>query len=139
MLSCLADGNRPRSQRNKMTHLALSLDRNDLGPEARAVAKSTFSTSTLLFVGLTFLAFALKICMALLTFGTNDVVTFFLFASKLSAHGLAWTIATTSRLTIRRSPLTTFVSSISWIVSRFCATTASTFPFCFDCLASSPT
>ena len=46
---------------------------------------------TLWFVGLSILAFALKVYMALLTFGTNDVVTFFQFAGKLSTHGLAWT------------------------------------------------
>jgi hypothetical protein len=52
---------------------------------------TALNLTSLALVGAALIAFALKAYMALLTFGTNDVVTFYQFARTLSAHGLEWT------------------------------------------------
>lgn len=44
-----------------------------------------------LIIAVAALAAALKILIALATFGTNDVVAFYEFAKAIEAHGLSWT------------------------------------------------
>jgi uncharacterized membrane protein len=64
------------------------------GPQSIPMGRSSATTlnlTSLALVGAALLAFALKAYLSLLTFGTNDVVTFYKFAHTLSTHGLEWT------------------------------------------------
>ena len=45
----------------------------------------------IVIVAAAFVAFFLKLAIAYNTFGTNDVVTFYMFARSLADHGLEWT------------------------------------------------
>jgi uncharacterized membrane protein len=49
------------------------------------------SDQSRLIIAVAALAAALKVLIALATFGTNDVVAFYEFAKAIEAHGLAWT------------------------------------------------
>src|SRR5438477_3688385 len=56
---------------------------------ARAAIRPAFWITPLALI-----AAAIKIAIALNTFGTNDVAAFYAFARSLSDHGLEWTYKT---------------------------------------------
>ena len=62
---------------------------SDALPEIRSSAGD--SRATRWIIGCALIAFFLKIAIALNTFGTNDVASFYLYARSLHDHGLEWT------------------------------------------------
>lgn len=52
---------------------------------------SRIRRQNILIIAAAFVAFGLKLVIALNTFGTNDVAAFYMFAGSLREHGLEWT------------------------------------------------
>jgi hypothetical protein len=93
-------------------------------------------TPSICIFGAAFVAFVVKLLIALNTFGSNDVAAFYIFARSLHDHGLEWTyrngVPWGSTLPVfNHPPLTAYYLEFIDNLSRteFCRAYGFTFPF----------
>jgi uncharacterized membrane protein len=118
-------------------HLKSALDIVNKDGKSRPLqGRLSRADSSVWIIGAALFAFVAKILIALNTFGSNDVVAFYMFARSLHEHGLEWTyrhgVALSGNSPVfNHPPLTAYYLELIGALSRneFFRVSGLTFPF----------